>query len=377
MIDRLLRALRVAISKRPHELVRAIGEGREVVGSFLPLAPPAEIVEAAGAIPWRLLATGGADADLRGMGLLGRDTCSFCRSVVGQAMLLPPPVTAIAAGAVCDRLRRAADALPEATGLPVFTVALPRTREDAGQREDLAAELRLLARELSARTGVDATEERLAAAIARGNRVRSILAAADAARREEPPRLTGSEFLDAVRAAQGLESEAFLAIAGGLPAALAARDVAPSRPLRILLVGPTIPDGRREVVDLVEDGGRAVVVADLTDSGSLGYGRPVEEDGDPFLALADQVLAHPILAAPLKPADALRRAYAAALAAAEPHGVLFRGAPFCRPWNAEVPFFREECPVPFLDVRVDAGGSGQLRTRVGAFLESLAARRGR
>jgi benzoyl-CoA reductase/2-hydroxyglutaryl-CoA dehydratase subunit BcrC/BadD/HgdB len=344
------------------------------VGTFLPLAPPTEIIEAAGAVPFRLLATGGADADLRGMSRLGRDACSLCRGVLGQAMVVPPPVTAVAAGSACDRLRRAAGAWPEATGLPLFSLALPRTREDSATRDETAAELELLAREISARTGVAATRERLAEAIRRGNRVRAILRIVDAARRDPAPKLGGSAFLDVVRAAHALDSATFLALAGTLPAEIGALEAGAPPAARILLVGPTLPDGRRDVVEIAER--RAVVAGDLTDSGSLGFGGPVDETREPFGALADQLLAHPILAAPLRPAAALRAAFTAAIAAVRPDGVLYRGVPFCRPWNSEAVNLRGLSPVPFLDVRVDGpGATGQLRTRIEAFVETLAARR--
>ena len=354
-----------------------ISNGREVVGTFVPLAPPAEIIEAAGAHPYRLLAAGGADADLRGMGILGRDACAYCRSVVGAAACDRPPVTCVASGTVCDRLRRAGDAWPRETGLPLFALHIPRTREGPDPAGDLAEEFQTLSAEISVRTGVAATPERLAGAIERGNRVREILGAADRARREDPPRITGNEFMDIVRAAQGFSSGEFLEGAAGLVEEMRGAEPPHPAPVRLLLVGPTLPDGPRDVVDLAEEDAAALFVADLTDSGSLGYGAPVEESGDPFLALARQVLAHPIHAAPARPATAFRERFTVEIASARPDGIVFRGVPFCRPWNLEPGPLRELSPVPFLDVRVDGAGGGQLRTRVGAFVEMLMARRRR
>jgi benzoyl-CoA reductase/2-hydroxyglutaryl-CoA dehydratase subunit BcrC/BadD/HgdB len=355
---------------------RDVLEGREVVGWFSPPIPPPELIEAAGAIPWRLLESGGPDADLPGMGVLGRDTCSFCRSVLGAAIQAPPPVTCIVSGTVCDRLRHMTDAWPAATGLPMFTVTVPRTREVAGQLPVLAAELRLLARELSARTGIVATDERLAEAIGRGNRCREVLAALDELRAGDPPRLTGTGFLDVVRARHALSAVEFLELADGLLEAVRSREPAKSRPVRVLLVGPTLTDGSRDVVRIAEEDCGAAIVADLTDSGSLGYADPVAEGGDPFAALAKMVLDHPILAAPLRPATAFRNVFLTAIRRSRPDGILYRGVPFCRPFNSEAVPLRELSPVPFLDVRVEASGAdGQQRTRVGAFLEAIEARR--
>ena len=61
-----------------------------------------------------------------------------------------------------------------------------------------------------------------------------------------------------------------------------------------------------------------------------------------------------------------------------PDGVLFRGVPFCRPWNTESQPLRAIRDLPFLDVSEDgSGGHGQLRTRVEAFVETLSRRRAR
>ena len=140
-LDRLQRAPAVAAGRRR----RDIEAGREVVGTFSPPVPPPEVIEAAGALPFRLLESSGPDADLRGMGVLGRDTCSFCRAVLGSAVLSAPPVTCIAGGSACDRLRRMADAWPAATGIPAYTVVVPRTREGPDQVAFLADELRQVA----------------------------------------------------------------------------------------------------------------------------------------------------------------------------------------------------------------------------------------
>ncbi len=354
---------------------RDIADGREVVGTFSPPVPPPELIEAAGATPYRLLENRGPDADLRGMGALGRDTCSFCRSVLGSAILDPPPITCIASGTVCDRLRHMTDAWPAATGLPLYTVAVPRTREVPGQVPVLAEEFRLFASEISSRTGTPVTKTRLTEAIKRGNRCREVLTALDELRRESPPRLSGGEFLDVVRASHALSTSEFLELADGLIAKIRSREPMKRRPVRILLVGPTLTDGDRDVVRMAEVDCGAAIVGDLTDSGSLGYGEPVSEDRDPFTALAEQVLAHPILTAPLKPSTAFRDAFRRALQDGRPDGVVYRGVPFCRPFNSEAVPLRELSPVPFLDLRVEAtGASGQVRTRLGAFLEAIEAR---
>ncbi len=370
-LERLVRAPALATERRR----RDVEDKREVVGFFSPPVPPMEVIEAAGALPFRLLLNCGPDADLRGMGLLGRDTCSFCRAVLGSAVLHPPPITCIAGGTVCDRLRRMTDAWPASTGVPVYTVAVPRTREGPDQMAVLADELRLLARELSARTGIEATNDRLSLAIARGNRCREVLLALDDLRREDPPRLSGREFFAVVRAAHALSTEEFLELAVGLIPEIQDRKPGDSRPVRILLVGPTVTDGTEDVIGIAEDDCGAVIVADLTDSGSLGYAGPVAESGDPFAALAKQILAHPILTAPLKPAIAFRNACSRAIRESRPDGIVFRGVPFCRPFNSEAVPLRNLSPLPFLDVRVEVtGGSGQLRTRIGAFLEAIEAR---
>ncbi len=354
---------------------RDVEAGREVVGFFTPPVPPPEVIEAAGALPFRLLQSSGPDADLRGMGVLGRDMCSFCRAVLGSAILQAPPVTCIAGGTACDRLRRMTDAWPTATGVPAFTVSVPRTREGPDQVAGLADELRLFARELSARTGIETTEDRLRLAIARGNRCREILRTLDDLRREDPPRLSGREFFAVVRAAHALCTGEFLELAAGLIPEIQDRNPGNHRPVRILLVGPTLTDKTEDVLHIAEDDCGAAIVADLTDSGSLGYAGPVAEQGDPFAALAKQILAHPILTAPLRPAIAFRDAFSRAIMESRPDGIVFRGVPFCRPFNSEAVPLRDLSPLPFLDVRVEiTGGAGQLRTRIGAFLEAIEAR---
>jgi len=183
--------------ERVDELAAARRQGTKVVGYFCIYAP-VEMVQAAGAIPVRLL-RGGHAAEEAGERYLRADACSFCSACMGNFEREPlyRQVDAVLSVNTCDMMRRLPESIERYFGIPVFHLYMPRTSEPLPHRvTEFRRQLEHLADALAALAGTAIGVERLESEIVSFNRLRAMLRQASETRRASSPLLSGSTMLD-------------------------------------------------------------------------------------------------------------------------------------------------------------------------------------
>lgn len=359
--------------------------GRPVVG-YLCHYVPAEILLAAGALPLRLRGVGAEDSSAGDAFLSGR-LCTYVRHVVSQALEGGyGPLQGVVCSNTCDHVRRAADVFRKKTDVPFLGfLSVPRS-----PREDLFGyyrrELERLYLGLCEALHTEPSEDALWAAMARLDAVRERLARLNALRLGDRPRISGADALAVHIVAQTVPPEDFVALADPLLEALEDGPGLPPGRVRVVLVGAELDEPA--YVRVIEGQG-AFVVADRLCFGARSVLPPFGRGGEaaaPWGALETLGRAYffrPSCARMIGDFPARHDALLALCREARAEGVIFERLMFCDPWGADQHNLgqraREEGALPILFLTRDYGivPTGQLRTRVQAFVERLEIQRAR
>ena len=359
-----------AIRERLDELQDFRAGGGKVVAVAAAFAPPFEMVEAAGAVPVRLLWGGDASLEARGLRFLKNEACSLLKGILGAVAsgvgIVPD---AVVVGGACDQLRRSEEIFARDLGLPTFALAVPRAHGLPGAPERMRAELEWLGAELASFTGGNALSlDVLGERIAVWNRARRALGALDAARRSGGPGSAGTA--DLARSLWVLGPERFLSLTADLALPPASTE---GRTAPLLLTGPPILLGDDLALKILEASGKGRIAADVCETGLHPHGAEVSLEGDPLVALAGSANAFPLGCGFKRPDEAFLAAVRAEAVKAGVEGILFKGLSFCAPWNHQAARFRRAFGLPFLALEGDYSGGQEcrLKTRIEAFLESL------
>jgi benzoyl-CoA reductase/2-hydroxyglutaryl-CoA dehydratase subunit BcrC/BadD/HgdB len=348
--------------------------GKPVVGYFCAYTPP-ELLLAAGALPLRFRGAGSDDSELGDAYLSGR-LCTFVRHVVSLVLdggydFLDGQVSLN----TCDHVRRASDVFVKKSRIAFHGfLSVPRS-----PRESLfpyyVSELRKLWEQLCQHLGTEVDPEALRAAIAAYDAVRERLRALDAFRTGDEVRLSGADALAVHIAAQILPPAVALASLDALLDSLPKKPPLPRPRARLLLLGAELDEP--DYVRAIESVG-ALVVADELCFGSRWVVSPIDpSSSDPLEALARAYFFRPSCARmmgdfPQRWARLQQRAKSARV-----DGVVFQRLLFCDPWGADQHnlMYREKGsggpPVLYLTREYGTVPTGQLRTRMQAFLERL------
>ncbi|MFQ5477882.1 MAG: 2-hydroxyacyl-CoA dehydratase subunit D [Candidatus Binatia bacterium] len=359
-----------------NEHVRAFkASGGQVVGFFCAHAPE-ELFWAAGMLPVRMRGTGSEDTSYADQ-YLGSVNCGFVRHTLDR--ILNGDLAFLNGLLIvnsCDHIRRLFDVcVAKQAASFCYYLDVPHIRSDDALAR-LTGQLGDLRDRLESFCGREITDDRLSAAIKLYNRTRALLGRAAELRATDPPRVSGSEVLAMSVAAASVPKDRFNPLLERRIEELEAGNGNSSpRGPRLMIVGGTLDDpGYLEVIESLG----ATVVADQLCWGSKAFGNMADEEGDPLEAIAGRMLDH--LSCPRMIADYERRlgALLEAVDRYQVDGIVCERLKFCDLWGGEVKMLRESLKqgpgVPFLVLERDyltAGGLGQLRTRVQAFLESF------
>jgi len=349
--------------------------GGRVAGFFCAHAPE-ELLWAAGILPIRMRGTGSEDTSAADQ-YLGAVNCSFVRHTLSRVL---GGDLAFLDGLLltnsCDHLRRVSDICTAKRVAPFcHHIDVPHVSSDSSLAR-LTAQLRALKERLESSFAVAITDEKLAAAVALYNRTRGLLDRASRLRAEDPPRATGSEVLAMAVAAASMPKDRFNALLAPRLEQLEAGNGAAPRGPRLMIVGGELDDP--VYLEVIESLG-ATIVADQLCWGSKTFSTLTDERIDPIEAIARRMLDH--LPCP-RMLDGYPKRLASLVEAVNEHrvdGIICERLKFCDLWGGEVEMLRrsvrQEVRRPLLVLERDyltAAGVGQLRTRVQAFLETLA-----
>jgi benzoyl-CoA reductase/2-hydroxyglutaryl-CoA dehydratase subunit BcrC/BadD/HgdB len=350
--------------------------GRPVVGFFCAHTPE-ELLWAAGILPVRLRGTGSEDTS-SGDPYLGSFNCSFVRHTLGRVM---KGELAFLDGLLvtnsCDHIRRLFDVFTAKEVAPFnHYLDVPHVNSEESFVR-LTAGLRGLQAKLESFFGVTISREALSEAIQLYNRTRVLLARASALRGEDRPRATGSEALALSVASASVPKDRFNPLLEQHLAELGRRDPAPaSTGPRLLVIGGTLDEPG--YLELIESMG-ASIVADQLCWGSKSFADLADEKINPIDAIARRILEHMPCPRMLDQYPQRLTNLLEALKRYRVDGIICERLKFCDLWGGEIEMLRrslkQEGGTPLLVLERDyaaASGVGQLRTRVQAFLETLA-----
>ncbi len=375
MVDDVINEVNAKIRSYTNEHVTEWkNSGRPVIGYFCHYMP-AELILAAGALPLRLRGAGSEDSSAGDAFMSGR-VCTYVRHVMSLAVegdydFLDGEICLN----TCDHVRRAADLFVKKTNIPFHGfISLPRNPRES-LYGNLLKELRNLRVALQDHFGVEITDDRLREAIIALNRNRRLLTEINNMRKEDKPKLSGAESLSVHIASQVLPPDVFAGIAERLIKELKDRPGLDSPRGRLVMLGAELDEP--DYVAVIESQG-ALVVADLLCFGQRSVLDPIDENtDDPLDAIGRAYFFRPSCARMIGdfPArwDNLNRIVSDARA----DGVIFTRLLFCDPWGAEqhnlLHRAKKGNTFPVLTLTKEYGivPTGQLRTRVQAFLEKI------
>jgi benzoyl-CoA reductase subunit C len=353
--------------------VRAWKEaGGRVVGTVCSNMPE-EILHAAELLPLRLRAprlqdTSNADAQLH------RINCSYTRAVLEALMRGDLPfLDGLISTNTCDHMLRLAGELESKAKCPVHYFSMFHTRTRASG-EWFVLEMEKLIRHIEEAFSTKISDQKLRQSISVYNRTRQLMAQLDELRKKDPPALSGAEYLQIVLTGMSIPREQFNdKLEAALPV-LAGRSSGDAGRPRLMVIGGAcdIP----EFIEFIEEKG-ATIVADGLCFGSRHYAGEIDEDAAELLpAIAARYVDKAACPSIIDAFDHSYETVKQTIGDWGIRGVVCARLKFCDHWGGRRKLLAEklrEEGIPLLDLEREysTAGSGQIATRVQAFLEML------
>jgi bcr-type benzoyl-CoA reductase subunit C len=349
-------------------------QGGGIIGYFCSMVPE-ELFMAAGLLPFRMRATGSTSTELADAYFTNLN-CSFPRhcfnlALEGELEFLDGIVCINS----CDHIRRLYDNWKRfvATDFIEF-LSLPRqTGPDqvAWYRNEFAR----LNEQLTKHFDVEITDDSLRKAIRLANETRRLQRALYDLRKQERPPITGAETLAVMVAGTAMPKEQYNELLRELLEELRGSEGDGAYRARLMITGGILDDPA--YVEVIEDQG-GLVVTDVTCFGTRLMWKDVDEGmSDPLAALAKYYLADRPSCPRLYDAQEQRTRFVTDLFREfNCDGIIGERMMFCDQWQVEQYMqgsdLKEE-GIPFLklDREYITAGTGQLRTRVQAFIEGM------
>ena len=360
--------------RRKQELLKLKKSGIIIAGYFCNYTPP-EIVEACGAVPVRITENMNQHNETSGRQFIGRDSCSFCKAALGS-LLNDSTYSCIVSGTTCDQMRRLHETIPITTGIPVFLFCNPRTFGKNSTKALFKREILWIINELNNLTKMKFSEGILFEKIKKWNALRKFLTKIHDQRKNESPPVSGTEMFQLINTAFFLGPEKFLPVIPEIEKIINRRDRYFEDTIRILLAGSIITSEEDPVLELIEEKKCTVIVSDIVCSGIRWFYFPIKENGDVLDNLCN--VYHQETICPFRrPNDSFYTFTQEQISDWNPQGIIYRTLKFCHPLTFEVQTFKNRFDIPLLHIDTDFSDSntGQLRTRIGAFLEMIRAKK--
>jgi benzoyl-CoA reductase/2-hydroxyglutaryl-CoA dehydratase subunit BcrC/BadD/HgdB len=346
--------------------------GRRVVGTVC-CNMPEEVIHAGGLLPLRvrapgLLDTAKADAHLH------RINCSYTRSVLealmrGDLSFLDGLITTN----TCDHMLRLAGELEAKAGFPVHYFSMYHTL-GSSSRKWFVLEMEKLIGYIGESLSAEVREEELRRSVAVYNRTRRLMAELGELRKKDPPALSGAEHLAIALVGMSIPREEFNGRLEALLPSLRERASGASGRPRLMVVGGACD--MPEFIEFIEARGVSVV-ADALCFGTRHYQGEVDEGAEEILpAIADHYLGRIACPAIIDGFDHSYQILRQMIGDFRVDGVICARLKFCDHWGGRRKLLAEELrkeriPVLDLEREYSTAGSGQIATRVQAFLEML------
>jgi len=357
-------------------------EGKKVIGYYCPYVPE-EILIAAGMLPFAMRATGsGSTSTELGDVYCHSGTCSYVRQITDLSMRGSYNfLDGFVAISCCDHFRRAFD-IWRYKYVPVPSKELFLQMISIPYKIDSLAlgmvknEFINLKSNLEDYFKVKISDDDLRAAIKLCNETRRLLRELYELRKRPDPPVSGEEVLSIVIAATAMPKEDFNRLLSEFLKEVSGMEKKRDTRARLMVVGSIMDDPN--YLKIIEELG-GLVVADYLCNGAMYLWEQVDESLPPLEALAKHSLEH--ISCPRMVGDYPRRweFMKNICKDFQVDGIITQRLMFCDIWGAESTMIRwdakdEGIPVLALEREYNLGGTGQLRTRVQAFLETVGRR---
>lgn len=354
--------------------------GGKLVG-FLCSYTPLEIMDAAGIAAVGLCGTNDETIP-EAEKVLPKNLCPLIKATYGFAYTDKCPYTyfsdMIVGETTCDGKKKMFELLGEIKDMHVLN--LPQSQDRPYSKDIWAEELRILIKHLEEKFGVEITEEKLRKAAHNRNRYRKAICSMFELQAACPPPMKGAQMLVAIQQntfSFDLESQiaSIEKLAADSKAAYEAGDQPISKNAkRILLTGCPSFGVIQKVANVIESNGGVIVCIDDC-AGERTQKMLVDEEAEDIVqAIADRYLE--IHCSVMTPNDGRIENTSAMIEKYKVDGVVEVVLQACHTFNVESAKMRkavEDLGVPYMKLETDYSttDSGQLKTRIEAFLEML------
>lgn len=352
--------------------------GKKVFG-WLCTYSPEEIMHAAGILPIRITGYSQETELDDGNAYLYVNNCSFSRSCLqlglrGEYNFLD----GVVGGSTCDGARRLFDLWRYYIGTPFHHVLTVPRKYTEKAHELYYREVVKFTEHLEEFLGFKITDEALCQSIMLYNESRKLLRDLYDLRKLDNPPITGAETMEILNASFHMPKEIFNEWLKELLREISVSGERNSGRARIMLIGSVLTNP--EFVKSIEDQGGLVVTDELCTS-TRYWGDPVVLEGtaSPIRAIARRYLNN-FPCARMFPSDERFNRIIEFVHDFKVDGVISQIVRYCVPYCHDLPLLTKrlnniDVPVLALDVEYGTSGSGQIQTRVQAFLEMLEAKR--
>jgi bcr-type benzoyl-CoA reductase subunit C len=360
------------------EIVQHKAQGKKVFG-WLCTYVPEEVILAAGALPIRI--TGyNQEMELEdGNAYLYINNCSFSRSCLQLGLRKEYDfLDGVVGGSTCDGARRLFDLWRYYLKPPFFQVLTVPRKSHERAHELYYSQIEDFKKHLEEFMGIKITDEALLDSIKVMNESRSLLKELYDLRALDEPLITGQETMEVLNGSFRMHKEQFNAYLRGLIDDLKQSGAGHKAKARLMLIGSVMTNP--EFIKSIEELGVIVVTDELCTS-TRYWSDPVVLEGarNPLYAISRRYLNNFPCARMYPSTERFDRIVKLAREA-KVDGIISETIRYCVPYAHDIPLLAdrlktEEIPLLTLDVEYGTSGSGQIRTRVQAFLEMVEARK--
>jgi len=359
------------------EIVELKSKGKKVIG-WLCTYVPEEIIHAAGALPVRI--TGyGQEVELEDANaFMYINNCSFSRSCLQMGLKGEYEyLDGVIGSSTCDGARRLFDLWCHYISTPFHhMISVPRKYTE--QAHTLYYDqIVLFKKSFEDFMGIAISDEALLDSVYVYNESRRLLKRLYELRKLENPPITGAETMEILNANFRMPKELFNRYLNKLLEELETSGIEHKCRSRLMVTGSVM--NNPEFIKSIEDLG-ALVVTDELCTGTRYWSDTVVLDGrTPLNAISRRYLDN-FPCARMVPSDERFNRVLDLVKDYRVDGVISQIIRYCVPYAHDVPLITPRLkvisvPTLGLDVEYGTSGSGQIRTRVQAFLEMLEAKR--
>jgi bcr-type benzoyl-CoA reductase subunit C len=353
-------------------------QGKKVFG-WLCTYVPEEIIHAAGALPIRI--TGySEEVELEdGDAYLYVNNCSFSRSCLQLGLKGGYDfLDGIVAGSTCDGARRLFDIWHYYIKPPFYhMITVPRKFTEPAH--DLYYKQVLgFKQHLEEFLGIKITDEALIKSVELYNESRALLKKLYELRKLDTPPITGAETMEVLDASFRMPKELFNKYLSELLDELSKSGNAYKSRARLMVVGSVMANP--EFLKCIEGQGALVVTDELCTSTRYWSDPVILNKDEPTLKSISRRYLNNFPCARMVPSDERFNRILGLVRDFKVDGVISQIIRYCVPYAHDLPLLRDRLqkigvPVLALDVEYGTSGSGQIQTRVQAFLEMLEAKK--